>query len=82
MGDVDLTERGELVLGFDALGDEVGPDLLGEDEQSGGQGAPRWIGVDAAHRIEVQFHDVRAQVEDVAQAREAGSGVVDRDPHP
>src|SRR5664280_1686688 len=79
--DAQSTKRLRFGLGLHALGDQHGSGEGGEVAEPGGERLACRIPVDAPDDADVQLHDVGLQLEDVAEAGEAGTGVVDRDPH-
>ena len=77
--DAEGTEHRELLGGLDALGQQDCADRVGEPHQRGRQRVARRVGVDAVRELEVELEDVGAEMEDVLEARVAGTGIVDRD---
>ena len=77
----ELRERLDLGGALDALRHDRRVDLLGERDQAGCQRLPRAVGLDAVDQRAVELDELRLEPQDVAQAREARAGVVDRDAH-
>jgi hypothetical protein len=75
--DSERVEGVEFGLRFDAFREEDSADFVAEGHERGDERASYRVDVDAAGEAEVEFDDVGSQVEDVAQAREAGAGIVD-----
>ena len=83
LGQLDA-ERGEdplLLDRLDALGDEVAVREAGVMDHAGDERLPGGVAVDPADDPAVQLHDVRPELDEVAQARESRAGVVDGERH-
>ena len=69
----------ELLARLDPLGDEPQLALDREVAHAGDQRLAGGLGVDAADQVEVDLHEVRGELQDVAEAGVAGAGIVDRE---
>jgi hypothetical protein len=76
LGDAERAEDGQLLNSI-PFGHDAGAEMIGERDQSGGECLPGAIGLDAGDQCPVELDHVRHQVQDVAQAREPSTGVVD-----
>src|SRR3954470_6457130 len=76
--DVEVDQRLQLLVALDPLGDHRRAALLRERDQAGRQRLARAVVVDRVDQRAVELDEVGVEPEDVAQAREAGAGVVDR----
>ena len=76
---IELSQCVKFEGSFDAFGYNSGADVVGEPNERAGQCSSRWVGVDAAGEVDVEFDDVGAEPKDVTQAGVPGSGVIDRD---
>ena len=68
----------QLALGLNPFGHDGG--VVGvepEGEHGGAEGPPRRVGVDAPGERNVELDDVGPEIENVAEARESRSGIVD-----
>lgn len=74
--DTELAERVHLRPRLDPFGDEPAPRVVGEVGQPGHEGLASGVRVDPGHPRAVELHEVRLDGQDVAQAGEAGPGVV------
>nr|BFE76852.1 hypothetical protein GCM10020092_101530 [Actinoplanes digitatis] len=55
-------------VGFDAFGDEHGAGFAGEGGQGAGEGGADGVGVDVSDEGDVEFDDVGAELQYVAEA--------------
>lgn len=75
-GQSESLQRQEFGVGLNALRHERGPQVDSEDGQSARQSRPCRVGIDSAGERDLELDHVGNQAEDVAQAGEAGPGVV------
>ena len=75
--DAEFAEHVELVVGLDALGDDTRAGLAGEGDDGGDEAATDRVAVDAADDADVELDELGGELEDVDEARVAGTGVVD-----
>lgn len=80
--DAELVDGVQFTGGLDALCDDFRVGRAGEVDQRPGQCLARGVGVDAGCQHAVKFDQVRREFEDVGQASEPGTGVIDRQPGP
>ncbi len=79
----EATQRVELTLGLDPFGDDGGTECIETEGKHGRpQGPTGRVVVDAPREPDVELDDVGAEIEDVAEARKSGAGVVDGESHP
>jgi len=70
----------ELIFGLDPLRDEGGTGTPCEVHHSRHESSADRVLPDRAHEADVDLHEVRAQLDDVAEARVPRAGIVDREP--
>jgi len=75
VGDAEVSQGAGGVRVFDAFGDELAADGVGEVHQGGGQGCGG--GEQFGDQDQVELDDLGPQGQEVAQAGVAGAGVVD-----
>jgi len=80
--DLGVAEHLQFLGGLDALGDDAGPDLRGEGGHGTHQRTAIAVSVEVPHQLTVELQEVGRELDHVPQARVAGAGVVDGDPHP
>jgi hypothetical protein len=76
-----FTQEVELRLGLHPLGDHAGAHFAGERGHRADEGAPVPVVVEVPDQLAVQLQEVGGELDDMTQARVAGPGVVDGDPH-
>ncbi len=74
-----LAQQRQLLLALDALGDDPRADLVGEGDRGAQDGLAARVAVDAGDHAAGELEEVRADLGDVLERREAGAGVVDGD---
>ena len=77
--DAESAQGVELRCGLDALGDDQRAGLGREADEGGDERSLDRVGVDVAGEPDVELDEVGRQLEDVAEAGEARTGVVDRE---
>src|SRR4051812_27607625 len=75
--DVELAKHLQLSVTLDALGDETAARRPAEVTQAGDQGLAGGVDVEAGDPRPVELHELRLELEDVAEAGESGAGIVD-----
>jgi hypothetical protein len=74
-----LAQQRQLLLALDALGHDPGADLVGERDRGAQHRLPARVAIDAGDHPAGELEEVRADLGDVLERREAGPGVVDGD---
>ena len=69
-----------LRLGLDALGDDLAARLCCEVHQADHHRLAYHVGVDITDETSVHLDQMRSEFDEVAEVRDSGAGVVDRDP--
>lgn len=66
--------------GLDTFGDEARAEVRRERDQRNEEASAGRVGSDSMDQCAIDLDDIRGQVNDVAQARVAGTCVIDREP--
>src|SRR5450759_351865 len=79
--DAQPSQRGRLTFRFHAFGDEMAAATEREVHKTGRKGLAELVSIDPPDEADIELRERRPQLEDMAQARVAGPGVIDRKLH-